>query len=96
MHLQTELLTILLITVTLLVADYLMPGLEQEADSLEMLGKKTLIQGISLLRVLYYVQGGVERVSNQLTSLFDELVWSRKKLMDASQYPCGIHRTYTW
>jgi len=42
------------------------------------------------------LQGGVERVSNQLTSLFDELVWSRKKLMDASQYPCGIHRTYTW
>jgi len=42
------------------------------------------------------LQGGVERVSNQLTSLFDELVWSRKKLMDASQYPSGIHRTYTW
>ncbi len=40
MHLQTQLLTILLITVTLLVANCLMPGLEQEADSLENVGKE--------------------------------------------------------
>jgi hypothetical protein len=39
-HLQTQLLTILLITVTLLVADCLMPGLGQAADSLENVGKE--------------------------------------------------------
>lgn len=42
------------------------------------------------------LRGGVERVSSQLTSLFDELVRSRKKLMDAAQHPPGIHRAYTW
>jgi hypothetical protein len=39
-HLQTQLLTILFITVTLLVADCLMPGLGQAADSLENVGKE--------------------------------------------------------
>ncbi|CAM6050888.1 unnamed protein product [Sphagnum compactum] len=42
------------------------------------------------------LRGGVERVSSQLTSLFDELVRSRKKLMDAAQNPPSIHRAYTW
>jgi hypothetical protein len=74
-----------------------MPGLEQEAESLENVGKEDPdSRNLIAACAIYYVQGGVERVSNQLTSLFDELVWSRKKLMDASQYPCGIHRTYTW
>lgn len=50
----------------------------------------------ALVAVCCVVQGGVERVSIQLTSLFDELVRSRKKLMDAAQHPPGIHRAYTW
>lgn len=37
----------------------------------------------------------LEKVSGRVNQLFDELVQARKKLLDAAQGPCKIHRAHT-